>query len=202
MKIPLTVLDFLHRAEIAYGDRIGVIDEPDQPATSWGGVTWRRVAEAGPGPAAGLDALGVEFGERVAISQNSARMLVSMFGVPGYGRTIVPINFRLGPDEVAYIVEHSGASVVLIDPELDEMYAGVRAPHRFVLGAESGSLKVLRKAGRWSTPEKLLNAVRNIHDAGASVLTAWICNLPGEEEEDVELSLKGMSDVVDAGIRP
>jgi radical SAM superfamily enzyme YgiQ (UPF0313 family) len=70
---------------------------------------------------------------------------------------------------------------------------------RFVLGAESGSLRVLRKAGRWSSPEKLLGAVRNIHDAGASVLTAWICNLPGEEEEDVELSLKAMSDVVDAG---
>ena len=138
MKIPLNVLDFLHRAEIGYGDRIGIVDEPDQPASSWGSVTWRGVAELARAQAAGLDALGVGFGERVAIvSQNSARMLVSMFGVSGYGRTVVPVNFRLGPDEVAYIVEHSGASVVLIDPELDELYADVRAPHRFVLGAGS-----------------------------------------------------------------
>jgi radical SAM superfamily enzyme YgiQ (UPF0313 family) len=70
---------------------------------------------------------------------------------------------------------------------------------RFVLGAESGSLKVLKRAGRWSTPEQLLKAVRHIHDAGATVLTAWICNLPGEQEEDVELSLQAMTDVVDAG---
>jgi acyl-CoA synthetase (AMP-forming)/AMP-acid ligase II len=138
MKIPMNVLDFLHRAEVAYGDRIGLVDEPDQPASSWGAVTWRRVAELARAQAAGLDALGVGFGERVAvISQNSARLFVSMFGVPGYGRTIVPINFRLGPDEVRYIVEHSGASVVLIDPELDQLYAGVSAPHRFVLGADS-----------------------------------------------------------------
>jgi fatty-acyl-CoA synthase len=138
MKIPLNVLDFLHRAEVAYGDRVGIVDEPNQPASSWGSVTWQRAAELARAQAAGLDALGIGFGERVAIiSQNSARMFVSMFGVPGYGRTIVPINFRLGPDEVSYIVEHSGASVLLIDPELDELYAGIKAPHRFVLGAES-----------------------------------------------------------------
>jgi anaerobic magnesium-protoporphyrin IX monomethyl ester cyclase len=70
---------------------------------------------------------------------------------------------------------------------------------RFVLGAESGSLKVLRRAGRWSTPEELLRAVRHVHDAGATVLTAWISNLPGEEEEDIQASLKTMTDVVDAG---
>jgi fatty-acyl-CoA synthase len=138
VKLPLNVLDFLHRAEVAYGDRTGITDEPDQPASSWGDVSWQRVGELARAQAAGLDALGVLPGERVAIvSQNAARMFVSMFGVPGYGRTIVPINFRLGPDEVAYIVEHSGASVLLIDPELDELYAGVKAPYRFVLGAES-----------------------------------------------------------------
>jgi radical SAM superfamily enzyme YgiQ (UPF0313 family) len=70
---------------------------------------------------------------------------------------------------------------------------------RFVLGAESGSSKVLRRAGRWSTPERLLKAVRHIHEAGATVLTAWICGLPGEEEDDVAMTLQVMNDVVDAG---
>jgi len=78
MKIPLNVLDFLHRADAAYGDRIGIVDEPNQPASSWGSVTWRRAAELARAQAAGLDALGVGFGERVAIiSQNSARTFVS-----------------------------------------------------------------------------------------------------------------------------
>ncbi len=37
----------------------------------------------------------------------------------------MPINFRLNVDEVSYIVEHSGASVLLVDPELDESLSAV-----------------------------------------------------------------------------
>jgi acyl-CoA synthetase (AMP-forming)/AMP-acid ligase II len=50
---------------------------------------------------------------------------------------LVPINFRLSPAEVAYIVEHSGASVLLVDPETDEGIPTVSAKHRFLLGAHS-----------------------------------------------------------------
>jgi acyl-CoA synthetase (AMP-forming)/AMP-acid ligase II len=49
----------------------------------------------------------------------------------------VPVNFRLNADEVGYIVEHSGASVLLVDPELDDELRGVDAPHRFVIGSDS-----------------------------------------------------------------
>ena len=34
MKVPFNVLDFLDRAERVYGDRIGIVDEPDQPAAA------------------------------------------------------------------------------------------------------------------------------------------------------------------------
>jgi acyl-CoA synthetase (AMP-forming)/AMP-acid ligase II len=138
MKVPLTVRDHLDRAELVYGDRVAVTDEPDQPAESWGDVTYRRVAERARAQAAGLDALGVGPGERVAVvSQNSARLLTGFFGVSGYGRVLVPINFRLNADEVGYIVDHCGASVLLVDPELDDALAGVTAKHRFVIGAAS-----------------------------------------------------------------
>lgn len=138
MQTPLSVLDFLDRAEQVYGDRIGLIDEPDQPAESWGGVTYRRLAELARAQAAGLDRLGVRPGERVAIvSHNSARMMTSFYGVSGHGRVLVPVNFRLKTDEVAYIVEQSGASLLLIDPELAEPLAKVECARRFVLGAES-----------------------------------------------------------------
>jgi acyl-CoA synthetase (AMP-forming)/AMP-acid ligase II len=56
--------------------------------------------------------------------------------VAGYGRVLVPVNFRLRPDEVSYIVEHSGARVLLVDPELDDALALVKAEYRFVLGAD------------------------------------------------------------------
>ncbi|MET0832135.1 MAG: class I adenylate-forming enzyme family protein, partial [Acidimicrobiia bacterium] len=138
MKVPLTIRDHLRRAAVAYPDRIGVIDEPDQPAPSLGSITYRRMAELATAQAARLDALGVGFGERVAVvSQNSARLLVSLFGIPVHGRVVVPINFRLNADEVGYIVEHSGASVLLVDPEVDEQLAGVTAKRRYVIGAES-----------------------------------------------------------------
>ncbi len=138
MRVPLTVRDHIERAELVYGDRIAFVDEPDQPAESWGEVTYREMARRARAQAAGLDALGVGLGERVAIvSHNSARLLTSFFGVSAYGRVLVPINFRLGPDEVRYIVEHSGATVLLVDPELDESLKDVTATHRFVLGADT-----------------------------------------------------------------
>jgi acyl-CoA synthetase (AMP-forming)/AMP-acid ligase II len=133
--VPFSVSDFLDRAVQVYGDRVGVVDEPAQPAASLGELSYREMGELARRQAARLDALGVGFGERVAVvSHNSARLLTSFFGVSGFGRVLVPINFRLRPDEVKYIVGHSGAKVLYVDPELDEALAGVTAEHRFVLG--------------------------------------------------------------------
>ena len=141
MKVALTITDFLQRAELVYGDRVAIVDEPDQPGPSWGAVTYREMARRARAQAAGLDALGVPVGGRVAVvSQNSARLLTAFFGVSGSGRILVPINFRLSADEVSYIVEHCGADVVIIDPELDDELAGVTARHRFVIGEESDAV--------------------------------------------------------------
>ncbi len=138
MRVPLTVRDFLDRAELVYGERVGIVDEPDQPAASWGAITYRELAARARSFGAALDALGVAPGERVAIvSHNAARFVAALYGACTTGRVLVPINFRLHAHEVAYIVEHSGARVLLVDPELDEPLAAVSAPHRFVLGAAS-----------------------------------------------------------------
>ena len=141
MKVPLTVRDHIERAAIVYGDRVGVVDEPDQPAPSLGEVTYRRIAELADAQAARLDELGIGFGERVAIvSQNSARLLAGFFGVSGHGRVYVPINFRLQTDEIRYIVEHSGASMLLFDPELEATVAGIDCAHKVRLGDDDGEL--------------------------------------------------------------
>jgi len=138
MLYPLAVSDFLDRAALVYPERIGVVDEPDQPAASLGEITYRRMNELARAQAAALDELGIGEGARIAIvSHNAARLLIGLFGVSAFGRILVPVNFRLNAEEVAYIVEHSGAEVLLVDPELDEVLADVTAKHRFVLGAES-----------------------------------------------------------------
>ena len=138
MRVPLTVSDFLDRAALVYGERVGIVDEPEQPAESLGELTYARVHELARAHAAALDEHGIGAGERVAIvSHNAARLLVSLFGASGSGRILVPINFRLSPDEVRYIVEHSGASMLLVDPELEDSLRGVDAKYRYVIGADA-----------------------------------------------------------------
>jgi acyl-CoA synthetase (AMP-forming)/AMP-acid ligase II len=135
VEVPLTVLDFLERAETVFADREAVVDEPDPPGGGMGRVTYRDLAANARGLAIALDDLGVGAGERVAIlSPNAARFLVALFGVPAFGRVLVPINFRLNRDEIAYILDHSGASVLLVDPEYADLVADIPVRHRFVLG--------------------------------------------------------------------
>ncbi len=138
MKVALTVNDFLRRAELVYPDRVAIVDEPDQPAESWGSITYREMASRARAMAAGLDALGIGVGERVAmVSHNSARLLTALFGVSGSGRILVPVNFRLVAEEVRYIIEHSGARLLLIDPELAEALADVDCERTMIIGAET-----------------------------------------------------------------
>ena len=137
MIVPLSVSDFLDRAVTVYGERTGVVDEPDQPAPSWGTITYAEVGQRARRIAAKLDELGIGFGERVAmVSHNSARLLTAFWGVSGHGRVLVPVNFRLSRDEVAYIVEHSGARVLFVDPELADNLKGIEAEHTFVIGSD------------------------------------------------------------------
>lgn len=138
MIVPFSVSDFIDRAVQVYGERVGAVDEPAQPAASQGELSYADIGALAQRQAARLDELGIGVGERVAVvSHNSSRLLTSFFGVCGSGRVLVPVNFRLRPDEVRYIVEHSGARVLVIDPELDEALADVTAEHRFVIGDDS-----------------------------------------------------------------
>jgi acyl-CoA synthetase (AMP-forming)/AMP-acid ligase II len=137
MIVPFSVADFIDRAVQVYGERVGVVDEPDQPAPPLGGgeLTYAEIGALARRMAAKLDELGLEVGDRVAVvSHNSARLLTAFFGVSGWGRVLVPVNFRLRPDEVRYIVEHSGARVLLIDPELEDSLRDVEAEFRYVIG--------------------------------------------------------------------
>ena len=141
MKVALTVNDFLKRAELVYPDREAIVDEPDQPAESWGSIDYCEMARRAKAMAAGLDALGIGIGERVAmVSHNSARLLTALFGVSGSGRVLVPVNFRLVAAEVEFIVQHSGARVLLVDPELEDALADVACEHKWTIGAESDAI--------------------------------------------------------------
>jgi fatty-acyl-CoA synthase len=161
MKVALTVNDFLRRAEQIYPHRIGIIDEPDQPAAPWGSITYAEMAMRARAQAAALDQMGIAVGERVAIvSHNSARLLTALFGVSGSGRILVPINFRLAAEEIRYIIEHSGARVLMIDPELEESLRGVQCEHRFIIGTDNDAPLDHAEPALW-TPDEDATATIN-----------------------------------------
>jgi fatty-acyl-CoA synthase len=164
MHVPLTTADFLERGAAVYPDRIAIIDEPAQPGGTLGTLTFRQVREGARAMAAGLDAMGILAGERIAVvSPNAARLFDLFYGATATGRIVVPINFRLNADEVDYIVGHSGASLLLIDPDYADALEGVRVPRRLVLGAESDAalLRFGVEPRAWTQPDEEATATIN-----------------------------------------
>ena len=165
MRVPLTVGEFLERGALVHGARTAVVDEPGTPG-SFGRLTYEEVHRRAKGMALALDKMGVDQGARVAIvSPNAARFLIAFFGVSGFGRVLVPINFRLNAEEIGYIVQHSGAEVLLVDPEQDAGIADVTAKHRIVLdGVQDAELFAPAPEGveprRWEPDE---NATASIN---------------------------------------
>ena len=162
MLYPLIVRDFLDRAEHVYPDRVAIVDEPEQPAPSLGEITYREMGALARAQAARLDQLGVPPGGRVAIvSQNSARLLTSFFGVSGWGRVLVPINFRLAQAEIDYIIRHSGASAVFADPALRDVLPGLDVPHKFLLGDDDALYARGAEPREWAEPDENATATIN-----------------------------------------
>jgi acyl-CoA synthetase (AMP-forming)/AMP-acid ligase II len=70
------------------------------------GELWERAARV----AGGLAAAGVERGDRVAIRlPNGIDWVLAFWGAQLLGAVVVPVNTRFTEDEVAYVVEDSGA---------------------------------------------------------------------------------------------
>ncbi len=164
MRVPLTVADFLARGATAFAESVAVLDESAQPASPVPALTYRELGRRVRAWQAGLDALGVDEGERVAVvSHNCTRLLELLHAVPASGRICVPVNFRLRADEVNYIIGHSGSSVLLVDPELDKELKGVAVPHRFVLGAETEEqlMRFDTEPRPWAEPDEDATATIN-----------------------------------------
>tara|TARA_E500000331_G_scaffold178797_2_gene172222 strand:+ start:4028 stop:5554 length:1527 start_codon:yes stop_codon:yes gene_type:complete len=139
--VPLTIRDHLERARLVYGNRIGIFDEPNQPAEPLANLTYGEFAAKAKAMAKGFEELGVEQGGRVAIvSHNASRLLTFLFGTAAWGRVGVPINFRLNHEEISYIIKHCGAEILLVDPELRESLQGIEVKHFLTLGDESDDI--------------------------------------------------------------
>jgi fatty-acyl-CoA synthase len=118
-RVELTPLSFLERAGLAFGGRTAVVHR-DRRDTY--GDLRRRVHRL----ASALRQAGIAPGDRVAVlAPNSPALLECHFGVPLAGGVLVAINTRLATEEIGYILEHSGAKVLLVDTELTRVVAPV-----------------------------------------------------------------------------
>jgi len=111
----LTPTSFLQRSGSVYADRVAVID--GETRITYAGLLDRTQRLAGA-----LATLGIEPGDRVAVlAPNTHALLEAHFGVPISGAVLVALNTRLTAVELAYILDHSGAKILIYDHELEVM---------------------------------------------------------------------------------
>src|SRR3954452_22950615 len=106
---------FLERSATIHPDRVAVIHGEERR-------TYAELRERVNRLASALRSNGVEHRDRVAaLCPNVPELLELHHAVPAAGGVLVAINVRLSAQEVAYILEHSGARVLFVDPELEEL---------------------------------------------------------------------------------
>ncbi len=117
----LTPLSFLRRSATAFPDRTAVVQGDRR-------LTYRELERRTGALAGALVAAGIERGDRVAVlAPNSPALLEAHYGIPDAGAVLVALNVRLGAAEIAGILEHSGARLLLVDRELEHLApAGIR----------------------------------------------------------------------------
>ena len=109
MNLPLTPLRFLERARTLFGKKEGVICGSER-------FTYAAFFERCCRLASALRGLGLQPGERVAfLSYNCHRLLEAYYGVLQAHGVLLPLNIRLSPPEIAFIVRNAGARLLFLD---------------------------------------------------------------------------------------
>ena len=83
---------------------------------------WQSVERHARHIAAGLADLGLRPGDRVAtLAWNRLPHLELYYGVSGAGMVLHTVNPRLFPEQIRYIIDHGGARILCVDPDLLSM---------------------------------------------------------------------------------
>jgi long-chain acyl-CoA synthetase len=126
----MSIVEGLRRAAASY---------PEKSAAVCGNtrMTFRQIVERASRLSSALDRLGIRSGDRVAVlALNCHRFFELYYGVPQMGACIVPINFRIPPGEIKYILDHSGARALAVDaalaPLVDEIRPQLETVEHFI----------------------------------------------------------------------
>jgi fatty-acyl-CoA synthase len=120
MNIPLTPVRFLRYAEQQFPGKTAVVCGDQR-------FTYAQFAERARRLAGALLEAGVQPGDRVAfLSLNCHRLLEAYYGALEAGAVLLPLNFRLAPHELAYILNDSEAKVLFLEKEFLEVVKYLR----------------------------------------------------------------------------
>lgn len=158
----LTVTSLLrHSARVFAGSRVRTF-EGDKVREA----TYAEVAERAARLAGALTALGVQQGDRVGtFLWNTQEHLEAYLAVPSMGAVLHTLNLRLFPEQLAYVINHGGSTVVLVDatvlPLLEKVAGDLQHVQHYVLIGEADT------AGLGDVPvhryEDLLAAAENTY---------------------------------------
>src|SRR5580693_1503885 len=131
----LSPLSFLERSARVWPGKTAVVYGARRLTYSELAAEAQRVAQA-------LRASGVGPGDRVAyLMPNLPEMLIAHYAVPLAGAVLVAVNTRLTAEDVAYILSHSGAKIVVTDAALLSVAAeaakGVEAVTELVVAEDT-----------------------------------------------------------------
>jgi fatty-acyl-CoA synthase len=98
-------------------------------------ITWSQLEQRVTAVAAAMARRGVRAGDRVAIMMtNRPEFLETMFAANALGAIAVPVNFRLSPDEIAFILTDSGAGLLVVDATTGPAAAAARTACQHEIG--------------------------------------------------------------------
>src|SRR6266568_4886599 len=124
----LTPVSFLERSAAAFPARVAVVDGDRR-------LTWSELRERVRRLAVALQQSGLGKDDRVAfLAPNANELLEAHYGVPAAGGVLVAINTRLTADEIDYILDHSGARVLVVDSSLAHLVDGSSVDRVLVCG--------------------------------------------------------------------
>jgi fatty-acyl-CoA synthase len=125
MDYPLTLTQFFERSRRLFGNKTLATRQPGQPLFRY---TYADFFERARRLAGVLRDLGVGKGDRVAtLAWNSHRHLELYWAVPLSGAVLHTLNFRLSAQDLVYIVNHAGDSVIFVDSSVWPVLAAIRA---------------------------------------------------------------------------
>ncbi|MFE2995741.1 long-chain-fatty-acid--CoA ligase [Nocardia sp. NPDC059246] len=183
--------------------------KPDATAIRYRGIStsWRTLEDRSSRLAAVLSGMGVRERDRIALLlTNRPEFIEVMLAANRLGATVVPLNFRLSPTEVEFIVTDSGAAVVIVeDSLLDAVSTVSRSVPHIVVGsgsagpsleaeicnvteipptndvAEDSPAAIMYTSGTTGRPKGAVLSHQNLQMQALALIRAWQLSSDGSE---------------------